>query len=136
MRPRSQQRRATWRSCSGTSANREPGPMPAHGARRAILDALNRRAPPRRADPARHRGWTARSVVSTVMCVPPSRPLAEHRADLAELASVLRVWRDLVEWRGSAIGSDPRAAELVRQRDDIAARITGSVIANRAPGDP
>jgi len=65
----------------------------------------------------------------------PCRSLAELRADLAELASVLCVWGDLLEWRGTAIAGDACAAELVRQRDAIAARITSSVIAGRAPGE-
>src|SRR5690242_10440952 len=71
------------------------------------------------------------------MRVPPSRPLPELRADLAELASGLRVYGDLLEWHGAAeVATDPRAAELARQRDAIAARITGAVIAGRPPGDP
>lgn len=66
----------------------------------------------------------------------PCRSLAELRADLAELAGVLCVWGDLLEWRGTDIAGDARAAELVRLRDAIAARITSAVIAGRAPGDP
>src|SRR5690348_16367094 len=56
-----------------------------------------------------------------------SRPLAELRADCAELASVRAVWRDHEEWTGSRY--DERWLELRRMRDEVAERIVCSTIA-------
>jgi len=58
-----------------------------------------------------------------------SRPLAELRADCAELASVRAVWRDHEEWTGSRY--DKRWLELRRMRNEVAERIVCSTIAGR-----
>src|SRR5262245_39558954 len=60
---------------------------------------------------------------------PPSRPLAELRADLDELASVCAVWRDHEEWTGSRY--DERWLEMRRMRNEVAERIVCSTIAGR-----
>lgn len=61
----------------------------------------------------------------------PSRPLAELRADLDELAEVREVLRDHEEWTGGAV--DDQARGLMQRRCGVVERLVSSVIAGRSP---